>query len=53
MSPEQVRGELADHRSDLFSLGCVLFEMTTGRRAFDRPTAAETMTSILREDPPS
>ena len=52
MSPEQVRGQLADQRSDLFSLGCVLFEMTTGRRAFDRPTAAETMTSILREDAP-
>ena len=52
MSPEQVRGQLADQRSDLFSLGCVLFEMITGCRAFDRPTAAETMTSILREDPP-
>jgi eukaryotic-like serine/threonine-protein kinase len=52
MSPEQVRGQIADHRADLFSLGCVLFEMIGGRRAFERPTAAETMTAILREDPP-
>ncbi len=52
MSPEQVRGRPADHRSDIFSLGCVLFEMATGRRAFQRDTAAETMTAILREDPP-
>jgi eukaryotic-like serine/threonine-protein kinase len=51
MSPEQVRGDPADHRSDVFSLGCVLHEMLTGRRAFDRATAAETMTAILREDP--
>ncbi|MGH9408313.1 MAG: protein kinase domain-containing protein [Vicinamibacterales bacterium] len=52
MSPEQVAGRPVDARSDIFSLGCVLFEMVTGRRAFDRPTAAETMTAILREDPP-
>jgi len=51
MSPEQVRGEAADHRSDIFSLGCVLFEMLVGRRAFQKPTAAETMTAILQEDP--
>ena len=50
MSPEQVRGELVDHRSDIFSLGCVLHEMLSGRRAFGRETAAETMTAILRED---
>ena len=52
MSPEQVGGRLADHRSDIFSLGCVLYEMAAGQRAFRRETAAETMTAILREDPP-
>ena len=51
MAPEQVRGETADQRSDIFALGCVLFEMLTGRRAFQKPTAAETMTAILKEDP--
>ena len=51
MSPEQVKGVAADHRSDVFSLGCVLFEMAAGRKPFERPTAAETMTAVLREDP--
>ena len=51
MSPEQVRGAAADAPSDVFSLGCVLYEMVTGRRAFARETAAETLTAILREDP--
>ncbi|MCM2269477.1 MAG: protein kinase [Thermoanaerobaculia bacterium] len=51
MSPEQVRGEAADARSDLFSFGCVLYELLSGRRAFRRETHAETMTAILREEP--
>jgi serine/threonine protein kinase/tetratricopeptide (TPR) repeat protein len=51
MSPEQVRGQPADARCDLFSFGCVLYEMVTGRRAFQRETAAETMTAILHDEP--
>ncbi len=50
MSPEQVRGQVVDARSDIFSLGCVVHEMLTGQRAFLRETGAETMTAILRED---
>jgi len=52
MSPEQVSGAEVDARSDIFSLGCVLFEMTGGRRAFERPTIAETLTAILNDEPP-
>ncbi len=52
MSPEQVRGEPSDARADIFSFGTVLYEMLTGRRAFKRETSAETMTAILREEPP-
>src|ERR1700733_5522278 len=51
MSPEQVRGEPADHRADVFALGAIFYEMLTGTRAFRKPTAAETMTAILNEDP--
>jgi eukaryotic-like serine/threonine-protein kinase len=53
MSPEQVRGQKADHRADIFAFGAILYEMLTGRRAFQKPTAAETMTAILNEDPPA
>ncbi|HEX7295681.1 MAG TPA: protein kinase [Pyrinomonadaceae bacterium] len=51
MSPEQVRGERADYRSDIFAFGAILHEMISGRRAFSRETMAETMTAILKEDP--
>ncbi len=52
MSPEQVRAEPAGPASDIFSFGIVLYEMLAGRRAFDAPSAAETMNAILKEDPP-
>jgi eukaryotic-like serine/threonine-protein kinase len=52
MAPEQVRGEAADPRTDIFAFGAVLYEMLSGERAFRRNTPAETMTAVLREDPP-
>ena len=52
MSPEQVRGEPVDARTDIFSLGLVLYEMVSGRRAFSGETPLETMNAIVREDPP-
>jgi hypothetical protein len=52
MAPEQVRGALIDSRTDIFAYGAVLYEMISGQRAFRRDTAAETMTAILKEDPP-
>ena len=52
MSPEQVRGQPADQRSDIFSLGSILFEMLTGERAFRGDSAAETMAAIAQKDPP-
>ncbi len=52
MSPEQVKGKSADARSDIFSFGAILYEALSGSRAFHRDTAAETMSAILREEPP-
>src|SRR5262249_47993095 len=52
MSPEQVRGQAADSRSDIFSFGAVLYEMVAGRRAFRANSGVETMIAILREEPP-
>ena len=52
MSPEQIRGIGVDHRSDIFAFGAIFFEMLSSQRAFSRDTAAETMTAILKEDPP-
>jgi serine/threonine protein kinase len=52
MSPEQIRGETVDHRSDIFSFGAVLYEMLSGRRAFQGTSAADMMSAILKEEPP-
>ena len=52
MAPEQVRGEAADPRTDIFAFGAVLYEMLAGTRAFRRDTTAETMTAVLKDDPP-
>ena len=52
MAPEQVRGTAVDHRSDIFSLGAVLYEMATGERAFARGSSVESLNAILKEDPP-
>ena len=52
MSPEQVRGKPADHRSDIFSFGAILYEMLSGQRAFRGESAADTITAILTKEPP-
>jgi Tol biopolymer transport system component len=52
MSPEQVRGQVADVRSDIFAIGVILYESLAGKRAFQRATSVETMTAILNEEPP-
>ncbi|NQW04336.1 MAG: PD40 domain-containing protein [Acidobacteria bacterium] len=52
MAPEQVRGQVVDHRADMFAFGAVLYEILSGRRAFKEDTAADTMTAILTKEPP-
>jgi len=52
MSPEQVRGQAADPRSDIFAFGAILYEMISGKRAFHGETTADTMSAILKEETP-
>jgi len=52
MSPEQVRGQATDHRADIFAFGAILYEMVMGRRSFQKPTEADTISAILNEEPP-
>ena len=53
MSPEQVRGLPTDHRTDIFAFGAILYEMVMGKRSFEGPTNADTMSAILNQEPPS
>src|SRR6201993_867186 len=52
MSPEQVRGQATDHRTDIFAFGAILYEMVMGQRTFQRATEADTVSAILNEEPP-
>ena len=52
MSPEQVRGKAVDRRSDIFSFGCVFYEMLSGQQPFRKETPTDTMAAILKDDPP-
>jgi len=52
MSPEQARGQVVDHRADIFALGAIIFEMLSGRRAFQGRTSADTIAATVRDDPP-
>ena len=51
MSPEQAAGEPVDFRSDQFAFGSILYEMATGKRAFQKGTAVDTLSAILHEEP--
>src|SRR5205823_5117133 len=51
MSPEQAKGRPADKRSDVWAFGCVLYEMLTGKRAFDGDDVTETLASVLKSEP--
>src|SRR5262249_41135980 len=52
MAPEQVRGQETDHRADIFSFGMILYEMLSGKRAFNGASVADVMSAILKEEPP-
>jgi hypothetical protein len=53
MAPEQVRGQSADHRADLFAAGCILYELASGKRAFHGATSVETGYAVLNSEPPA
>ena len=51
MAPEQIEGQPVDHRADIWAFGCIVYEMASGRRAFQKDSAPETMAAIIRDDP--